>query len=75
MDYELYETNEPGEEDIVTSDHEHFYQDRKLYATVYEGEDWREVLHARMSDDLYWPDVWFISDHGNAHLLSLQEVK
>jgi hypothetical protein len=30
-----------------------------------------KVLQKAMDADRYWPDVWFISDHGNPHRLQL----
>jgi hypothetical protein len=29
------------------------------------------MLREAMDADRYWPDVWFISDHGNSHRLNL----
>jgi hypothetical protein len=29
------------------------------------------MLRAAMDADRYWPDAWFISDHGNPHRLNL----
>jgi hypothetical protein len=58
--------DEPEEGDIVTTDHEHWYQDGKLVVTGDEN-DVREY----MDDERFWPNVWFISDHGNAHLITL----
>jgi hypothetical protein len=29
------------------------------------------MLRAAMDADQYWPDAWFVSDHGNSHRLNL----
>lgn len=66
------EPTEPGEDDWVTTDHKVFTQCGKRILTLTgnesEEEMWVQLLRA-MSDGSYWPDVWFISDHGNAHLM------
>lgn len=59
------EPSEPGEDDITTSDHTHWYQYGKLYFT---GDE--KGLKRKMGKDKFWPNVWFISDHGNAHLIT-----
>jgi hypothetical protein len=33
------------------------------------------ALRAYMDATQYWPNCWFISDHGNAHLVDLSEGK
>jgi len=60
---------EPEEGDIVTEDHQRFFQDGKLILTVAEGESWASAVKTHMDHERFWPDVWWISDHGNAHLL------
>ena len=32
------------------------------------------ALKAFMEDAQFWPDVWWISDHGNAHLIDMSEA-
>ena len=54
----------PGEGDITTADHRHWYQYDRLYFT---GDE--EELRTKMERDGFMPDVWLISDHGNAVLL------
>jgi len=39
------------------------------------GDDHRAALRAYMGRVQYWPNVWAISDHGNAHLLTLSSEK
>ena len=74
---DLGEPHEPQEEDLVTDDHQRFFRfgmsNRKPVVQVPEDEDWREHVKAYMDRTMYWPNVWFISDHGNAHLLSLED--
>lgn len=73
---------EPQEDDYTTEDHIHFYQYGKLVVTVpkvilpgfkgddCEVDDWRPHVKAHMDKEQFWPNVFWISDHGNAHLLS-----
>lgn len=60
------EPSEPEEGDITTEDHQRWFQDGKLY---FEGDE--AGLKAKMDTDKFWPNVWFVSDHGNAHLIKL----
>lgn len=60
---------EPAEDDITTEDHHKWYQNGKLYVT---GDV--KALKRQMKKDQFYPDVWFISDHGNAHLIDLSET-
>ena len=70
-DDELF--NEPDEGDWTTEDHRRFYADRELVldlpADTGECEMWAAIA-ARMKKDNLWPNVWWISDHGNAHLMA-----
>lgn len=67
------EFSDPEEGDYTTEDHRHFYQNRKLVVTVGEEDDWRPAVKAHMEAEQFWPNVWLISDHGNAHLLSMDD--
>ena len=64
------EPEEPEEGDLVTEDNQHFYQDGKMVLDV--GPDastqtvWRE-LNRHMDKEKFYPNVWWISDHGNWH--------
>jgi hypothetical protein len=81
----------PQEDDIITEDHEKWYQSGRLvlslaangqwYAhsrkfpagqTIGTFEDYRDALQAYMKRTGYSPNCWFISDHGNAHLISFE---
>lgn len=68
--------DEPQEDDYKTEDHIHFYQYGKLVVTVpmadgFEAEDWMPHVRAHVEKEQYFPNVWWISDHGNAHLISV----
>lgn len=65
------EDDQPQEDDYTTSDHCEFYQNGKLVVEVdKDADDWRPAVRAHMDKEQFWPNVWFISDHGNAHLLN-----
>lgn len=67
------EPSEPDEDEITTEDHRHFYCFRRCIVTVGDDDEWQAAVKAWMEKEQYWPNVWFISDHGNAHLLSLDK--
>jgi hypothetical protein len=50
--------------DISTEDHENWYQHGKLYV---KGNI--QDVKLKMEQDKFYPNVFFISDHGNAHLI------
>lgn len=62
---EYEEPQEPGEEDITCDDPAgpFYYLGKKIAENVTELKAW-------MQENNYWPDVWFVSDHGNAHLIT-----
>ena len=63
---------EPQEGDITTEDHHTFYQYGKLWLQTPQDWEWeqtRRAVQEKMNEDQFWPDIWFISDHGNAHLM------
>lgn len=69
------EPSEPEEGDITTADHVHFYCNGKLLPIDLTRdsttEDMWKALRGYMAATHYWPNVWFISDHGNAHLMTM----
>lgn len=72
-DYEPSSFDEPDEEDYQTSDHSRFYASGKLVLTVDPDASTDEMwsaIDAHMDKEQYWPSVWFVSDHGNAHLMT-----
>lgn len=71
MNEEENEFFEPQEDDYVTDDHINWYQYGKLVLTT-NVESCEQELRAHMNKERFWPNAWFISDHGNAHLLSLE---
>jgi len=56
--------------DISTTDHQKWYQYGKLY---HQGSE--DSLKQKMDKDQFWPNVFFISDHGNAHLIDLSNLQ
>lgn len=52
--------------DIATEDHRRWYQYGRLY---FEGDE--DGLERLMVRDNFFPNVWSISDHGNAHLVDV----
>jgi hypothetical protein len=67
------QSSEPDEGDITTSDYRHWYQYGKLVLTVGPDEDYEQAVREYMDESEFWPNVWSISDHGNACLLNLYE--
>lgn len=67
--------HDPQEGDYITEDYRKWYQYGKLVLdlTEEEGEHWRNHIKTHMDKERFWPSVWWISDHGNAHILSLQD--
>jgi hypothetical protein len=67
------EETEPSDGDYITENERNYYQYGKLAVTIPtdEGgdlEDWRPHVYAHMKAKGFFPSVWIISDHGNAHL-------
>jgi hypothetical protein len=50
----------------------HYYNGR-IWLHLGEFEDYREALRAYMEKTQWFPNCWFISDHGNAHLIEFKE--
>jgi hypothetical protein len=75
---EQQEENEPQEGDYVTEDHIRWHQDGKLVLTTADpndkyapADDYAEQVRRHMDANSFWPNAWFISDHGNAHRIEL----
>ena len=66
---------EPEEEDLLTEDHVRFFiresEHRGPVVVVAEGQDWRREVKRYMLRERWYPNVWWVSDHGNPHLLNL----
>jgi hypothetical protein len=67
---------EPEDEDLVTYDHRQVWEyggtGRRPVLVVDEDEDFNAAVRAYMERQGFYPNVWFISDHGNAHLINVQ---
>jgi hypothetical protein len=78
MDEEEVEDSGPGEGDITSADHVHWFQDEKEILSTADpadphtpADDWKVQLRAYMNRQQFWPSVWWISDHGNAHRIDM----
>lgn len=70
------EPSEPEEGDITTSDHKEFYQYGKLWLGLtgeFTTAEMNAAIRDKMHREQFYPAVWFISDHGNAHLMTLTD--
>lgn len=65
--------DEPEEGDLYTYDHREVFVwgglSRKPVLVVSDVNKFEAQVAAYMKRDKFWPNVWFISDHGNAHLI------
>lgn len=60
----------PDKDDITTTDHVHFYYHGRIVFEIDENEPhFNKALRGSLAALQFWPNVWFISDHGNAHLI------
>ena len=65
--------DEPTEDDITTEDHATFYQYGKVWLKLdrdLSTEEMWKAIELQMKKDNFFPSVWSISDHGNAHLMT-----
>ena len=69
LDESKLNEEEADDESISTRDHKHWYQYGKLYFTGSYHD-----LKKKMTQDRYWPNVFFVSDHGNAHLVTDESI-
>jgi hypothetical protein len=71
---EYVESRGPQEGDWVTEDHRTVYEvggrGRPLFR-VGEDDDFDAAVRSEQEREGYAPNVWWISDHGNAHLLNV----
>lgn len=74
MDDDENDFSEPEEGDYTSPDHVRWYQYGRLVLITSIETCEQEVL-SHMNKERFWPNAWFISDHGNAHLLSLEGAK
>jgi hypothetical protein len=78
------EPDEPSGGDFFTYDYRFFFEAgnssvfdvrlrRRIKVEVPADKDWRPFVKAYMDKQHYWPDVWFIDDHGGCLLLNLED--
>lgn len=71
------ESNGPEEGDLYTYDHRNLYiwgaSGRKPVLLVSDVNRFNSAVRAFMKKDKFFPNVWFISDHGNAHLIDISK--
>jgi hypothetical protein len=72
------EVDEPQEDDCTIGEDEHrVYQSGKLWVEVPKDAELFErdlaIVRQQVADQ-YWPNVWSISDHGNAHLMDMSRA-
>lgn len=66
--YEAYtDDTEPDEDSVTTEDWRNFYLYGKLAFTVGEDENITEGIQRGLDSLNFWPNVYWLSDHGNAH--------
>lgn len=74
-EYDVWELNEVEpereEDDYATEDYRTWYQYGKVVLQLGEDDDWKAAIREHMLVCNFFPNVWFISDHGNEHLLSV----
>jgi hypothetical protein len=64
----------PGEEDITTEDYQKWYQDHAcILETESDPNDWVPKLKTHMEREKFFPNVWHISDHGNADVIVMED--
>lgn len=66
---DLREEGGPLEEDITTEDYQTFWYYGGIAFTVEDGQTWQQALTAYTEGGHYFPDVWYIDDHGGHTLL------
>ncbi len=71
-----YENDEMQEGDLVTEDFCEFREvgssSRKPVVVVGADDDnWQAAVKAYMDAQMYWPNVWRVSDHGNIELVTI----
>jgi hypothetical protein len=72
FDIEDGRADEPEEGDYITTDHVKFYQFGKLAFEVPDGCKWEDATRFHMEKEQFWTNIWFLSDHGNFHLIQME---
>lgn len=62
---------EPDAGDNTTSDHRNSFQFGRLVLVVDERDEWAHVLKDHIDREQFWPNLWFLSDHGTVSLVKL----
>jgi hypothetical protein len=62
-------------EQVDTDPAEWHYSNGRSWESLGAFPDCESALRAYMERVQFWPDAWFISDHGNAHRIDLTEAK
>ena len=65
------ECDEPQEGDYTTNDYCRWYQYGKLVLSLSPGKDHLKAVRQHMEQEQFWPDAYYVSDHGNTVLLDL----
>jgi len=70
---EMVEAYGPQDGDFILSDDEGgiFYEGKRLPYHRGKDEDRDDFIRRVMDAEKYWPNAWWISDHGNAHRIEL----
>jgi hypothetical protein len=61
----------PQEDDITIQPNGDVYQYGKLLFEVGDDDDRDAMIRAHMDREQFWPNVWIISDHGNAEIITI----
>jgi len=68
--HECHDEYEPDAGDIATEDHENWFQYGKLY---HKGDT--ASLWEKLDEDQFWPNIFWISDHGNVFQIIREEAE
>ncbi len=62
---------EPADGDYIISDSRDGYSvtEYKYIGTYDSMDEALTMIQERMESEKFWPDVWFVNDHGNLDLL------
>lgn len=70
-DEEESQAEEPEEGDYTSTDHCKWYQYGKCVLSLTPEDDHVAALKAHMDQNKFWPNAFFISDHGNTVLIDM----
>jgi hypothetical protein len=70
------EETEPNNEDWVTQDYKSWYQHNNPKESLEtDPENWSKELQAKMDEDQFWPNAWYLGERGDWNLLSVEHGK